>query len=98
MPASEHGEILAQVQTVLADALGVDVEEVKPESKLLADLSADSIDLLDVTFRLERKFGCKIERKDLFPDDGVGGRVFEDPTVAQIVEYMAQHGSKKEAA
>lgn len=58
-------EILAVFPTVsatIADALGCDVEDVKPDASLIDDLDAESIDFLDMVFRLERAFKIKIPR------------------------------------
>lgn len=67
MPSQE--EIFSQVQEALVDALGVDEEEVTPEATLQGDLDAESIDFLDIVFRLEKSFDIKIERGELFPED-----------------------------
>jgi acyl carrier protein len=67
MPSKE--EIFAKVQEALVDALGVEEDEVTPEAKLQADLDAESIDFLDIVFRLEKAFDIKIERGELFPED-----------------------------
>ena len=64
----EREEIFEKVQEVLEDALGVDTEEVTPEAKLTRDLGAESIDFLDITFKLEQAFGFKIQQGELFPD------------------------------
>ena len=63
------GEVFTKVQTALVDALGVDVEEVTPEARLVGDLGAESIDFLDIVFRLEKAFDIKIPRGELFPED-----------------------------
>jgi len=62
-------EIFHTVQETLVDALGVDEEEVTPEATLKGDLGAESIDFLDIVFRLEKGFNIKIPRGDLFPED-----------------------------
>lgn len=62
-------EIFSKVQEALVDALGVDDEEVTPEATLQGDLDAESIDFLDIVFRLEKAFEIKIERGELFPED-----------------------------
>lgn len=67
MPSQE--EIFAKVQEALVDALGVDEDEVTPEATLQGDLDAESIDFLDIVFRLEKSFDIKIERGELFPED-----------------------------
>ena len=54
--------VLPTVSATIADALGCDVDEVKPDSSLIEDLDAESIDFLDMVFRLERAFKVKIPR------------------------------------
>ncbi|HEY2155074.1 MAG TPA: acyl carrier protein [Isosphaeraceae bacterium] len=58
--------IFAKVKTVLVQALGVDEDDVTPAASLLGDLGAESIDLLDIVFRLEREFAITIPRGELF--------------------------------
>ena len=67
MPSKE--EIFSKVQEALVDALGVEEDEVTPEATLQGDLDAESIDFLDIVFRLEKSFNIKIERGELFPED-----------------------------
>ena len=66
MPASN--EIYAGVTKVLVHALGVEEDEINPRATLRGDLGAESIDFLDIVFRLEREFGIKIPRGELFPE------------------------------
>lgn len=66
---SSKSEIFSKVQEALVDALGVDEDEVTPTATLQGDLGAESIDFLDIVFRLEKAFGIKIERGELFPED-----------------------------
>ena len=54
--------VLPTVSATIADALGCDVEEVTPDASLIDDLDAESIDFLDMVFRLERAFKIKIPR------------------------------------
>ncbi len=67
MPSKE--EIFQKVQAALVDALGVEEEEVKPEATLVGDLGAESIDFLDIVFRLEKAFNIKIPQGELVPQD-----------------------------
>jgi acyl carrier protein len=67
MPSKE--EVFSKVQEALVDALGVEEDEVTPEATLQGDLDAESIDFLDIVFRLEKSFNIKIERGELFPED-----------------------------
>jgi acyl carrier protein len=67
MPSQE--QIFEKVRTALVDALGVDEEEVTPTATMVGDLGAESIDFLDIVFRLEKAFDIKIPRGELFPED-----------------------------
>lgn len=67
--AMSRDEIYTKVQEVLVDALGVDEEDVTPTATLRGDLGAESIDFLDIAFRLEKAFGIKIPRGEMFPED-----------------------------
>lgn len=67
--AMPREEIYKKVQGVLVDALGVDEDEVTPTADLREDLGAESIDFLDIVFRLEKAFNIKIPRGELFPEN-----------------------------
>ena len=67
MPSKEN--VFAGVKEHLIDALGLDDDQVVPEATLMGDLGAESIDLLDIVFRLEKHFSIKIDRGELMPDD-----------------------------
>lgn len=67
--AMNREEVFEKVKEVLVDALGVDDDEIKEDATLTADLGAESIDFLDIVFRLEKTFAIKIPRGELFPDD-----------------------------
>lgn len=62
-------EVFEGVKEALIDALAVEDDEVSPEATLEGDLGAESIDLLDIVYRLEKKFDIKIERGELVPED-----------------------------
>lgn len=70
--------IFEKVKDCLCKALEVDPDSVSMESKLMVDLGAESIDFLDIVFRLERVFSIKIPRDDLFPE-----KVLSDPQYVQ---------------
>ncbi|QDU78404.1 Acyl carrier protein [Polystyrenella longa] len=88
-------EILAKVQDTLVEALSVDDDEATPEATLVGDLGAESIDFLDIVFRLEKNFDIKIPRGELFPEDLAsadsgfveGGKVTESG-IARLREKM----------
>ena len=69
--AMTRDQILQEIQGVLIDALGVDDDEVTPDATLMADLGAESIDFLDIVFRMEKAFGIKIPREELFPAESL---------------------------
>jgi acyl carrier protein len=62
-------DIFEKIQEVLDDALGVDEDEVTPDASLTADLGAESIDFLDIVFRIEKMFDFKISQGELFPEN-----------------------------
>ena len=67
-------EIFTKVQEVLAEALGADEDEIALDTSLTRDLEAESIDFLDIVFRLEKTFSAdgrpfKVEQGELFPEN-----------------------------
>jgi len=72
MPISRD-EVFEKVREVLVDALGVDDDEVSESATLMGDLGAESIDFLDIVFRLEKAFNIKIPREELFPAEALMG-------------------------
>ena len=75
----DSNEIDARITKVLVQALGVDEDDIKPSATLQGDLGAESIDFLDIVFRLEREFTIRIPRGELFSE-----LLFQD--VTQILE------------
>jgi acyl carrier protein len=75
--AISQDEIYKKVQGVLVDALGVDEDEVKPDAVIKDDLGAESIDFLDISFRLEKAFGIKIGKGEMMPE------IANNPELAQ---------------
>ena len=93
MPTQQ--EVFEKIQAALVDALGVEDDEVTPEATLVGDLGAESIDFLDIVFRLEKAFGIEIPRAELFPEDILtnaeyvqDGRVTDDG-VAELKKRMS---------
>jgi acyl carrier protein len=76
--AISRDEIFKKVQDVLVNALGVDEEEVTPQATLRGDLGAESIDFLDIVFRLEKAFGIKIPRGEMMPEN-----LTQDPNIVK---------------
>ncbi|MCK4602970.1 MAG: acyl carrier protein [Phycisphaerae bacterium] len=93
MPMTEE-EVFGKVKETLIDALGVDDDEVAPQATLTGDLGAESIDFLDIVFRLEKAFDIKIPRGELFPDNMLNNPEFvqngklTDVGLTQLKERM----------
>ena len=92
-------EIFNHVQEVLVEALGADEEEITENASLTADLGAESIDFLDIVFRLEKAFSTddapfKISQGELFPenlmdnDDWISDGKFTESGLAMLRERM----------
>ena len=92
-------EIFEKVQEVLEEALGADEEDITLEASLTRDLEAESIDFLDIIFRLEKAFTTpdkpfKISQGELFPEnlmenpDWVSDGKFTDSGMAMLEERM----------
>ena len=71
-------EIFEKVRDVLVEVLAVDEDEVTEQATLTSQLGAESIDFLDIVFRLEQAFEFKIGQGELFPDN-----VAQDPEYVQ---------------
>lgn len=74
MPTQE--EVYDKIRSALVEALGVDEDEVSPTATLVGDLGAESIDFLDIVFRLEKAFDIKVPRGELFPEDILGNAAY----------------------
>ncbi len=72
------GVIFSKIQETLANALGMDREEVTLDASLTRDLGAESIDFIDIIFRLEKVFDIKIPSGELFP-----GNILNDDRFVQ---------------
>ena len=94
-------EIMAvypKVAETMADALGWDVEDIKPDVSLIEGLDAESIDFLDMVFRLERAFKVKIPRgkivenaRGTLPEaEFEQGGIVTEKGLAQLREYLSE--------
>ena len=96
MPTAE--EIYAKVRETLVDALGVDDDEVTPEATLVGDLGAESIDFLDIVFKLEQTFHIQITRGemeraargDMTDEEFAPGGVISEAGLARLRELMPE--------
>jgi len=65
---TDKNEISKQVKDIISQALRVDEAKIHADSSLIRDLGAESIDFLDIVFRLEKVFKIKIPKGELFPE------------------------------
>jgi len=92
-------DIDGAVREAVIEALALDDDEVTPEATLMEDLGAESIDLLDILFRIERSTGVKIQASDLgehiqggIPDDEFSdeNEIITDKGLDQLKKVMPQ--------
>ncbi|HSV18786.1 MAG TPA: phosphopantetheine-binding protein [Casimicrobiaceae bacterium] len=95
---AEIDAVYPKVAETMADALGCDVEDIKPKVSLIEGLDAESIDFLDMVFRLERAFKIKIPRGKIvenargdlpeseFEDKGI----VTEKGLAQLKDYLSE--------
>jgi acyl carrier protein len=77
----DREEILAKIQEITADRLGVDESDVTPDASFREDLEADSLDLVELIMELEEQFGMEI------PDE----EAEKITTVEEAVDYVVEH-------
>jgi acyl carrier protein len=83
----ERAAVFPKVAEIMAGALGCDAEKIKPDASLIDDLGAESIDFLDIVFRLERAFKVKIPR----------GKIVEEARGDLSIAQFEQDGVVTEA-
>jgi acyl carrier protein len=97
--ALSQEEAFKAVQEAVVGALGVDEDEAGPDATLMDDLGAESIDLLDILFRIERSTGIKIQAADLstyiqggIPDEEFadGNEMISEKGLKQLKQVMPQ--------
>ena len=69
MAVISRDEIFDKIKDVLENALGADSDEITMDATLIGDLGAESIDFLDISFKLEQEFSIKIDQGELFPEN-----------------------------
>lgn len=102
--AETNTELYEMVRDCVAEALALDLDEISPESTLLDELGAESIDLLDILFRIDRATGVKIQSDELasyvqggIPDEEFGDEdadVITPKGMDQLKKVMPQIAEK----
>lgn len=84
-------KILAAIVGIIGEALLVDPQSISGKTRLFADLESESIDIVDIRFRIEQAFGFKIDQTDLmsrFDSQAGNSEIIEGFTVDYLVEYV----------
>ncbi len=76
----DNNQVFDEVRAIILEALGVDEKEVDLKTRLIVEMDAESLDFLDIVFRLERSFGIKIPRGEIERNarGGLSDEEFED--------------------
>ena len=85
--------IFTTIQDIIAQALRVDVSRIEMEARIFTDLEAESIDILDIRFRIEQAFGFKISDDDVMRhigEDLTAEEIEEQFTVESLVDYVKE--------
>jgi acyl carrier protein len=86
-------EIAAKLAILTKEALRIDVSRITGDSRIFDDLGAESLDLLDIRFRIEREFGFEIDQGEMLKSLGeslTDAEIRERLTVRSLVRYI--HG------
>ena len=87
------------IRTIVAECLARDVAEVRPESRLIPELGADSLDFVDLIFTLEKRFGVRIRENDMnlmsgagIPgqDAGAGAEFLPPDAVSRLLPWLPE--------
>jgi len=79
MPSKE--ETVERVRKIIADNLGVSLEEVRPDAAFIDDLGADSLDIVELVMAIEKEFDIEIPDEDA---EGIS-------TVQDAIDYILAH-------
>jgi acyl carrier protein len=100
--SQSSAEIEASVRQMIAEALGKPLDQVRPESNLMQDLGAESLDFLDIVFRIERGFDLQISRGemeraargDMTEEQFAPGGVISEAGLARLRELMPESADR----
>ena len=98
MEELEKKEILEKIKSIIQDALRKDLEFIIPDAKLFLDLDAESLDILDIRFRMEQDFNIKITDGDIikrFGENATRNEIENKLTVQSLVEYVFERLNEK---
>ena len=101
MPAATLESIMATVGDIVAAALGVGRERVTSDTSLIYDLGAESIDLVDIRFRLEETFGFRVDQRSFIAEIAAGATPHDVQsllTVRRLAEFILRRVDKVASA
>ena len=102
MTKRTHEEVVERVRILVAEALARDVAEVRADSLLMDELGAESLDFLDIVFRLEQTFEIQITRGEMewaargsmTDEEFAPGGVISDAGLARLRELMPEAAAR----
>jgi len=92
-------KIFEKLKSILAEALEVETEVINPDSLVINDLGAESIDILDISFRIEKAFKIKIPEQSLslnpkdIPEGKTAGEIFSVQIIVDFVKEKLEEAS-----
>jgi len=81
--------VFERVRKIIAEQLGVDEAEIKPETSFVEDLNADSLDLVELIMSLEEEFSKEGKAIEISDEDAE-----KITTVQDAVTYITEHGAE----
>lgn len=99
MAATTFDDVFAALARIVGDAMRVDAATLTPQTNLIFDLGAESLDLVDIRFRMEEAFGFQIDQRAFvvaIAGDVPGGDVSTMLTLQRVVEFVLRHQSREE--
>ncbi len=87
-----------RTRKVVAECLCLELDEVQPESRLVEDLGAESIDFLDVLFNLEKEFDLRLDLDEMVPGEQRDIEKIKSIDVQQVIDYVEGELTKAKAA
>ena len=92
-------KIFTVIQDIIVQALRIDPSKVEPDARFFIDLEAESIDVLDIRFRIEEAFGFKISDDEVIRhigEDLTAEEIEEKFTVESLIDYVKEQITEKE--
>jgi acyl carrier protein len=92
-------KIFTIIQDIIVQAMRIDPSKVEPDARFFIDLGAESIDVLDIRFRIEQAFGFKISDDEIMRyigEDLTAEEIQEIFTVESLIDFVKERLAEKE--